>query len=217
MANNGNGNGTNLQALIPIFKGEKYHLWSLKMKTMFRSQELWDLVEIGFEDGNPPDPDQRLRDNRKKDAKALFFIQSALDEEIFSRISIVNTSHEAWEILKHEYMGDQKVIVVKLQTLRQQFETLSMKDKESIQEYLARVSAIVNQMKSYGEFPSNQSIVSKVLRSLSPKFEYVVPAIIEGNDLSTYTFDAMMSSLIAHEDRLSKNCEKAEEKAFQVK
>lgn len=187
------------------------------MKTMFRSQELWDLVENGFEDQNPPEPDQRLRENRKKDAKALFFIQSALDEEIFSRISTVNTSHEAWEILRQEYMGDQKVIVVKLQTLRQQFETLSMKDKESIQEYLARVSAIVNQMKSYGEFPSTQSIVSKVLRSLSPKFEYVVPAIIEGNDLSTYTFDAMMSSLIAHEDRLSKKGEKAEEKAFQVK
>ena len=28
--------------LIPIFKGEKYHLWSLKMQTPFKSQELWE-------------------------------------------------------------------------------------------------------------------------------------------------------------------------------
>ncbi|VVB15888.1 unnamed protein product [Arabis nemorensis] len=210
-------NGRNMQALVPIFKGEKYHLWSLKMKMMFRSQELWDLVETGFEDPNPEKPDQPLQEKRKKDAKALFFIQSALDEDILSRISAVNTAHEAWEILKQEYMGAQKVITVKLETLRQKFETLSIKEKESIQEYLARVSAIVNQMKSYGEFLSNESIVSKVLRSLSPRFEYIVPAIIEANDLSTYTFDEMMSSLIAHEDRISKSSEKAEEKAFQVK
>lgn len=34
-------NGSNNQVLIPIFKDEKYHLWSHKMKTMFWSQELW--------------------------------------------------------------------------------------------------------------------------------------------------------------------------------
>ncbi|VVB12386.1 unnamed protein product [Arabis nemorensis] len=48
-------------------------------------------------------------------------------------------------------MGDKKAITVKLQTLRHQFETLLMKEKETMQEYLARVSAIVNEMKSYGE------------------------------------------------------------------
>ncbi|ESQ38881.1 hypothetical protein EUTSA_v10001863mg [Eutrema salsugineum] len=84
------------------------------MKTKFRSQEMWDMVENGFEDANSGDPDQRLRKNRKKDAKALFLIQTALDEDILSRISAVNTSHEVWEILKREYMGYQKVVNIKL-------------------------------------------------------------------------------------------------------
>ncbi|CAL9226316.1 unnamed protein product, partial [Arabidopsis halleri] len=211
------GNGSNQPLSVPQFKGEKYHLWSLKMKTMFRSQEVWDLVENGFEDANPAAPDQQLRESRKKDAKSLFLIQSALDEDILSRIVAVNTSHEAWEILKREYLGDQKVITVKLQTLRHSFETISMKEKETIQEYLARVSTIVSQMKSYGDSLSNETVVSKVLRTLTPKFEYVVPAIMEANDLSTYTFDEMMSSLLSHEDRLMKKIEKSEEKAFQVK
>ncbi|KAG7576575.1 Ribonuclease H-like superfamily [Arabidopsis thaliana x Arabidopsis arenosa] len=211
------GNGSNQPLSVPQFKGEKYHLWSLKMKTMFRSQEVWDLVENGFEDANPAAPDQQLRESRKKDAKALFLIQSALDEDILSRIVAVNTSHEAWEILKREYLGDQKVITVKLQTLRHSFETISMKEKETIQEYLARVSTIVSQMSSYGDSLSNETVVSKVLRTLTPKFEYVVPAIMEANDLSTYTFDEMMSSLLSHEDRLMKKIEKSEEKAFQVK
>ena len=53
------------------------------MKTMFKSQELWDLVEEGFEDANPTEPDQRLWKTRKNDARALFLIQQVLDDGIF--------------------------------------------------------------------------------------------------------------------------------------
>ena len=52
-------------------------------------------------------------------------IQQALDDEIFPRIAATTTSHKAWETLKKEYMGDKKVITVKLQTLRRNFETLA--------------------------------------------------------------------------------------------
>ena len=60
------------QSFFLIFTGEGYEFWAIKMKTLFRSQELWDLVEHGFED---PNDDARLKDNRRKDSKALFFIQ----------------------------------------------------------------------------------------------------------------------------------------------
>lgn len=68
------------------------------MKTMFKSQELWELVENGYTEPipAPTQPDQQLRETRKKDAKALFLIQSALDDEIFPRIAAAATSHEAW-------------------------------------------------------------------------------------------------------------------------
>ncbi|GJU91600.1 integrase, catalytic region, zinc finger, CCHC-type containing protein [Tanacetum coccineum] len=181
---------------------EKYYLWSLKMSNLFKSQELWELVKNGFPDPKPAEPDQALRDNRKKDAKALFFIQSGLDDDIFSHIASVNTSNQAWEILKQEFLGNRKVITVKLQTLHREFEMLKMKDEESVQDYLSRVSAIMNQMKSYGENVTDEVIVSKVLRSLSSNFDHLVAAIEEFKDLSVYTFDELMSSLLAHEDRI---------------
>ena len=87
-------------------------------------------------------------------------IQQALDDEAFPRISSASTTHEAWEVLKKEYMGDKKVIFVKLQTLRRDFETLIMQEKESVQEFLTRVSGIVNHMKSYSENVSTETIVS---------------------------------------------------------
>jgi len=44
MANNMNIS----QPQIPVFQGENFGFWSIKMKTLFLSQDLWDFVENGF-------------------------------------------------------------------------------------------------------------------------------------------------------------------------
>jgi len=105
---------------------------------------------------------------------------------------------------------------VRLQTLRREFETLAMREKGSIQEFLSRVSEIVSQMKTYGEVISNQTVINKVLRSLSRNFDYIIAAIEKSKDLSTYTCDELMSSLQAHEARVNRSSEKVEEKAFHM-
>lgn len=51
------------------------------MKTLFKSQELRELVDKGYSD---PDTDAtRLRENKKKDLKALFIIQQVMHDTIF--------------------------------------------------------------------------------------------------------------------------------------
>ena len=42
------------------------------MKSLFKSQQLGDLIERGFVE---QDKMAKLRENKKKDSKALFFIQ----------------------------------------------------------------------------------------------------------------------------------------------
>jgi len=113
---------------------------------------------------------QDLKENRKKDKKVLFFIYQAVDEVIFERILIVTSEKEAWDILHSSYKGDDKVKMVRIQTLRSEFDTLKMKDLESIGDYLNRVISIVNQLKVNGEKIENQRIVEKILRSLIRKF-----------------------------------------------
>lgn len=158
-----------------------------------------------------------MKENRKKDAKALFLIQSALDDDLFPIISAASNAHEAWEIVKQEYLGDQRIIKVWLQTLRSDFAEFSMGDKESVQNYLSRVTEIVSQMRSYGETISSETVVSQVLRSMNNDWNHIVPAIEESKDFTTLTFDELMGSLLAHESRLKKKSVKVEEKAFQVK
>ncbi|GAV79032.1 UBN2 domain-containing protein, partial [Cephalotus follicularis] len=125
----------------------------------------------------------------------------AVHETIFSRIATSTTSKEAWVILNKEFQDSSRVKTVKLQSLRNYFETLFMKNVETVQDFLSRVTPIVSQMKSYGEEISDETVVAKVLRSLTPKFDHVVAAIEESKDLSVFSFDELMGSLQAHEAR----------------
>ncbi|KAH0745660.1 hypothetical protein KY285_007317 [Solanum tuberosum] len=201
------------QPLIHVFKGESYEFWSIHMKTILKSQDLWDLVECEFADS---EEGNKWRSNKQKDAKALAFIQQVVHDSVFSWIATTTTSKQAWTILQKE-QGDSKVIVVRLQSLRCDFETLMMNSGESIAGFSSRVTTIVSQMRSYKEKVIDQTIVEKVLRSLTPKFDHVVAAIEESNNLSVFSFDELMGSLQAHEARINQSTKKNEKKAFQVK
>ncbi|KAK5794801.1 hypothetical protein PVK06_036048 [Gossypium arboreum] len=92
---------SSFQPLIPIFNGEKYQWWNIKVNALLRSQELWDLVEYEFADVFEPDEEEekRLKETKKNDAKALFIIQQAIHDSIFSQFAAATTSNEAWSIL----------------------------------------------------------------------------------------------------------------------
>ena len=59
-----------------------------------------------------------------------------------------------------------------------------MKTNEKVPDYISRVILITNEIKSYGETLSEESIIEKLLRSLTPKFDYIVVAIEHSKDLS---------------------------------
>ncbi|TXG70161.1 hypothetical protein EZV62_005096 [Acer yangbiense] len=78
-------NNNMLQPQLPKFIGKNYNQWSIQMKVLYESQELWGVVETGFvEPENQTGLTQaqlnELKENRKKDKKALFFIFQAIDE-----------------------------------------------------------------------------------------------------------------------------------------
>lgn len=78
---------------IPIFKGDSYEYWSIKMK-MFESQDPWELVENGC--ATSGDDEAKQKENIKKGCQALFFIQLVVDETIFSSIAPSTPSKQPW-------------------------------------------------------------------------------------------------------------------------
>ncbi|XP_058749389.1 uncharacterized protein LOC131622379 [Vicia villosa] len=88
---------------------------------------------------------------------------------MFEKISDSMTVKAAWDTLVRCYGGSASVNKVKLQSLRKQFENLNMKNND------------------------------KVLRSLTPKFDYIVVAIEHSKDLSIMRIKEFQSILEAQE------------------
>ena len=53
-------------------------------------------------------------------------------------------------MLKKEFHGEEKVVMVKLQNFGKEFETLNMESEETIQDYFSRVSILVKEIRTYG-------------------------------------------------------------------
>ncbi|KAK8936808.1 hypothetical protein KSP39_PZI011861 [Platanthera zijinensis] len=118
---------------VPKLTKTNYGNWSIQMKVLLASKELWEVVEDGYEE---PDAEaeakltntQRtvLREARKKDKKALFTLYQGVDEATFEKISKAVSSKEAWEVLQRSMQGVDKAKKVKLQSLRGEYEMLRM-------------------------------------------------------------------------------------------
>lgn len=105
--------------------------------------------------------------------------------------------------MKKTYGGVDKIKKVRLQTHKRQYELLQMEEKETVNDFFAKTGKLVNQMKACGESVSEQSLVEKILRSLSPRFDTVVIAMMESKDLATITKEELQGSLEAHEQRMN--------------
>jgi gag-polypeptide of LTR copia-type len=106
---------------------------------------------------------------------------------------------------------------VRLQTLRDELESMKMKESESVSDYIMRVQAMVNQLIRNDEALIDARVVEKILRSLTDNFENVVCAIEDSKDLAKLTVDELASSLEAHEQRKMKKRRRHSSKHFKLR
>ncbi|GAU38467.1 hypothetical protein TSUD_151900 [Trifolium subterraneum] len=82
--------------------------------------------------------------------------------------------------------------------------------------YFARTLAIVNRMTAHGERMEQVTIVEKILRSMPPKFNYVVCSIEQSNDVTSLYVDELQSSLIVQEQRMKIQKTHTDEQALKI-
>lgn len=144
-----------------------------------------------------------MKIRKLKDLKVKNYLFQAIDRSILETILKKETSKDIWDSMKQKYQGTAKVKRAQLQALRREFEILQMQAGESVNEYFSRTLTIANKMRIHGETMGDVIIVEKILRSMTPKFNYVVCSIEESNDIDTLSIDQLQSSLLVHEQRMS--------------
>nr|KYP68042.1 Retrovirus-related Pol polyprotein from transposon TNT 1-94 [Cajanus cajan] len=205
---------------LPILTTKNYDNWKIQIRVIMRFQRVWNFVEQGYEHvGSSGTEAQKAayRENEKKDCKALFILHQSVDAANVERLSKAETSKEAWAILEKVHGGATKTKKVKLQTLRRQYELLSMENNETVVEYITRVQTIVNTMRGLREKLVELQVIEKVLRTLPAKFDHIVVAIEESKNLEELSLEELQGSLESHEQRMiERGEERKAEQALQA-
>jgi hypothetical protein len=95
--------GSNIvQQQIPRLSKDKYGPWSIQMRALFGFQDLWELITNEYKEPTveeeaeyTADEKKTLKEQRKKDKKALFLLYQALDESTFEKVAEAMTSKQA--------------------------------------------------------------------------------------------------------------------------
>ncbi|KAK8514771.1 hypothetical protein V6N12_057667 [Hibiscus sabdariffa] len=81
-------------------KATKFRLAPSGKPKYSEGKDLWELVEEGIPE---TDDAAKTKENKKKDAKALYLLQQAIHDDIFPTILSASSSREAWLTLQQEY------------------------------------------------------------------------------------------------------------------
>ncbi|CAN6695068.1 unnamed protein product [Malus baccata var. baccata] len=160
----------------PIFSGENYEFWRIKM-SMVENGVITSYLKKKkkVERSSEDEIDEEMATVLMKNARALGIIQNAVFDQIFPRIANAETTKMAWDLLYGEYHGGDQVRSVKLQNLRCKFEYARMCDNKPLSGYLTRLNELINQMKTFGEILPNERLVQKevvaILKSQEQQFD----------------------------------------------
>ncbi|XP_023006004.1 uncharacterized protein LOC111498881 [Cucurbita maxima] len=148
------------------------------MENFLRSKEFFDMVETGYEE--PNEGEDYLGNNASEE-----------------------TSNEIWDSMRRKYQGSTRVKRAQLQAVRRDFEILQMQKGEIVNDYIGKVISLASKMRMHGGSITDVAVVEKILRSLTPKFDYIVCSIEKANNVEEMQIDELQSSLLVHEQRLN--------------
>ncbi|XP_035840327.1 uncharacterized protein LOC118487519 [Helianthus annuus] len=168
-----------------------YNIWAIRIKAVFKVHGIQQALEPGEKEVDA-----------KKDDMAVALLLQAIPEELVFQVAQFQTAKEIWEALKTRYVGVERVREAKLEQLENEFESLKMKETETVDSYAGRISQLVTKAASLGTTYENRKLTRKLLGSVPAKYVPIVASIEKFADLKTMTFQEAIGRLKTFEDRI---------------
>ncbi|KAF2296511.1 hypothetical protein GH714_040490 [Hevea brasiliensis] len=201
----------------PLFDGEDYQVWAVRMEAFLDACDLWEAVEEDYEvpplRGNPTMAQIKTHKEKKtKKSKAKNCLFAAISPTIFSKIMSLGSAKAIWDFLKNEYKGDERIRGMKVLNLVREFEMQHMKESETVKVYVERLSGIANKVRILG---LNLLTIELFKKYLYPCLN--IASLENTKDLSKISLAELVSALQAQEQRRMMRQEGTTEGALQAK
>lgn len=158
---------------LPKLRGsDNYVTWSIRLKAALVKEDLFSSIE--------DDSDE------SKNNKGLAIIKLLCEDGPLLYIKDISMAKEAWEKLENIY--NPKGFTTEFLTLKEFFNT-SLEDFDSMEEYLFKVKALVDDLKSKNIILPKQVVMAWVLNSLSAEYEGFISNITQAlrHDPNSYS------------------------------
>ncbi|XP_074328368.1 uncharacterized protein LOC141666275 [Apium graveolens] len=99
-------------------------------------------------------------------------------------------------------LGADKVRQAKAQTLKGEFESLSMKEGDELDDFYMKLYRPVTNIRALGEKMEDSYVVKKLLRAVPSKFLQIASALEQFENLEEMLVEEVVGSLKAHEEWL---------------
>lgn len=142
--------------------------------------------------------------DEKKNNMAIAFLFQSIPEALILQVGDMDTAKAVWEAIKARHIGAERVKEARLQTLMAEFDRLQMKDDDTIDTFVGKLSEITSKAASLGEIVEEPKVVKKFLKSLPwKKYIHIVASLEQVLDLNTTSFEDIVGRLKAYEERIS--------------
>ncbi|GJW63466.1 zinc finger, CCHC-type containing protein [Tanacetum coccineum] len=184
------GSATSFQC--PMLNNSNFNIWAIRMQVILEANDLWEVVE--------PQPTTQI--DNKADKTAIAFIFQALPEDQILQVAKHKSARTVWDALKTRHVGENRVQQAKQQTLKAEFEALQMKENESVDSFISKISSITSRATNVSLTFEDSTLVRKLLTAVPDRFLHIVASIEQYSNLDNMSLDEAIGRLKTFEERL---------------
>ena len=191
-----NKNNGSSSIKFPMLTSTNYTVWAMRMKIALKVNKVWESIDPGN------------KDEEKNDVAIALLFQS-IPEALTLQVGDLDTAKAVWDAIKARHVGAERVREARLETLMAEFDRLKMKEEDTINTFVVKLSEISSKSASLGEIIEESKLLKKFLKSLPrTKYIHIVASLEQVLNLNTTSFEDIIGRLKAYEERI---CEEEDE------
>ena len=173
-----------------MLNSTNYTVWAMRMKIALKVHKVWETIDPGNK-------------TEEKINMAIALLFQSIPEALMLQVGELDTAKAVWDVIKARLVGAERVREARLQTSMAEFDRLKMKEEDTIDVFVGRLSEISSKSASLGEIIEESKLVKKFLKCLPRrKYIHIVASLEQVLDLNTTSFEDIIRRLKAYEERV---------------